>query len=250
LSRILISANGYESASNYGLYWSIYMSNELRSNGHDVVLIANGTKSEIDTALLTGGYDLFYHSGHGCEYLTTTYEYEDLYWINGTCGEHLHTDTDIGVLPEKKVYLLSCLCGTSLVPYIGGLGGSIAGYITEFSWVAKPPYVPGGAGDIYSKWFFDTANKYMKEIANGSTPQEAYNRTIEAFQAAITYWENSTDVLAPLCVTLLIQDMRALIAYHNRERMAIMTGAEGAPPTALLILGIPLLVGGYLIMKR
>ncbi len=252
MSKVLISSNGYEQSTRYGLYWARIMAEELERQSHDITFIENGEASEIDAELETMAYDYFYHLGHGCEYITTTYLGEDLYWVNGSCGGHSHDDINIGVLANVDTYLLSCLCGASLIPYIGRLGSNIAGYVTEFNWTVRPPYIPGSESDIYSSWFFKPANRFFIEVVNGRSFSQAYDRTIEEYDAAIEHWITIDDRLAELTTTFLIMDKRGLIAFENNNRISLIEESQVGKPS-LLPLIIPaslLLLGTALHLKK
>jgi len=250
MARILMSAAGYETASYYALFHAQRLANILSSQGHIITFLENPSAVEVYSELNAEIYEYYYHTGHGCESITTTVYGEDLFWVPGFCSvEHAHDDTFLHELPYMDfVFFMSCLCGQSLIPKIAEEGGRAASYVEEFSWVAVPPYAPGGMADIYSTWFFNPGNQYFLSKVNGATFEQAHTETMLEFEESIQHWRYSSDSLATLCITLLIKDRNALLVQTADTRIGGLQIPSSNIVPLLLLGGVA--IGGIYLLKK
>lgn len=197
---------------------------------------------------------LLFHIGHGEKTITTSQYYLDLFWIPTSISGHIHNDSNVGMLSDMVVYLLSCRCG-----YPGGLCENIAkyakacvGYADYWYWIvdrSKPPHE-----DQYAKSFFRAASSFMTRFASGYSVEESFRYMIDEYTNEANYWlewiEKNPDapegskVAAMLTAYYLIQDRNVAVFYGE--------GSEVNRVSMLPILAgfaIPIFIGSVLSKK-
>lgn len=231
--RILVIHPGEEVVTKYTKYWlSRYI--DIVQEGNDVIDVRNGdvTPELIWNAIINENPDFVYTAGHGLPGLTTISTIrgiEDLFWIPTDYPEHKHDDSNIDILSGKWFYMLSCFCGSALVPEIGDIGGVGAGYSEEFVFVIDPDRY-GVEDDMYATSFGDCANQFAISVAEGKDLQTCLDETYSRFTSEVQAWgewlyENPDapshqKVRARLCANYLASDGEVLTGTQTQPKIA------------------------------
>jgi len=225
--------------------------------GNDVLDINSGevTPEAVLTAIINENPDFIYVAGHGLpelQTISTVRGNEDLFWIPCSYPDREHNDSNIGILKNKLVYLLSCFCGSKLVPAIGEIGGVSGGYEDEYIFIIDPDrYSP--EEDVYANSFGDCANQFAISMIEGKDLQTCLDETYMKYSSEIEAWKRWLDenpdapsyqrVRAALCARLLAHDRDALV---GSQKSPLIAGVDRIGMLIVILLLIAAIIYGSL----
>lgn len=207
---VLILNPEFDEATSFTHYWANQVITVAQQLGLNVIALDKGNARLIQFQSSIAGQDpLFvYGNGHGIEQVYTAQNQEDILWVPSTFSGHTHTDTNINLVQNRIVYLLSCLTGAELGPAIGDQPDTYyVGYKEDFVFNGFTP------GDEYSQPFGQCSNAIATRLLNGGTIEEAYDEGIKQFNHWIDVWEQSNDPSASFIISSLIHDRDALVMF-------------------------------------
>lgn len=236
--------------ANSGLQYTVLLEdlgNFARANGYNTIeLVGNDTVPErIYYEINTRNPYFLFHVGHGEITITTTQYLLDLFWIPTNIRGHEHSDSNVHMLKDMVVYLLSCRCG-----YPGGLLENMAkyakaavGYSNYWYWVIDSSKSP--RDDPYAKSFFKAAGTFVTSFLGGKSVDEAINDMYNAYTQEANYWidvasnpNNPQDVrvAAMLCAYYLTYDRDIMVAYGDVNQRIVLSSAFPIVAVAGLLL--------------
>ena len=192
-----------------------------QSLGYQVISLEGDSTNPATVYNAIHEYDpyIIFTSGHGCSHISTSQNYDNLFWISPGCGEHpVYTDS-IHMLKDRLTYVLSCYCGEALVPAIVDAGGiASTGYTDEFTWVVDTDQTP--LEDPYALTFFDCPNFFMTTILDGLSLSDAHIQTVERYNLLIDTWEKWIRQNPSASATALSRAyLTVSLLEHNRSIM-------------------------------
>ena len=209
----------------YGQYWLQHVVWSLRVRDLPTVDLRNhdAVRPTFEEAVRNENPSVVVGAGHG---LSTLYSgqflgpgYSLLLARPGTPEEKpdLHIDLDnAGIMRGRVVYLLSCLAGKSLGPYIVERGGrAFAGFSEEFVWTVSSPRLPGV--DDLARSFGRLATAFPKALASGRTVGEAEEEFRRTADAEVRRWEESGHPFAREVVKWLLWDKDAFTVIGDKS---------------------------------
>jgi len=216
-----------------------------QSIGYQVVDLEGDSTNPATVYKAITDYDpyIIFTSGHGCTHISTSQDYNDLFWVSPGCGEHPTYSDSITMLKDRITYVLSCYCGESLVPAIVDAGGmSATGFTDEFTWVVDTDHPP--EEDPYALTFFDCPNFFMTSILDGVPLSECHTRTVQRYNILIQTWRrwinenpNATSTAisrAYLTVSLLEHDRSIMRTVGDGFELVEPPLPEGKSPLGLV----------------
>jgi len=185
-------------------------------NGEDCV------KEQIYNILEVIDPIFFFAMGHGAPDAFTDNN-EEIVW---QCGENSCYLPPTN-LKGRIVYLWSCLTARELGPKIIEYGAiSYIGYNEEWAWVSSTTPAGDPYNDPYAACFFDSASEIIRALVDGCTVGQAVQKSIDKYNAWISYWEQSEDIYASEIIKWLIWDRDALTQLGDTEARLIPPDKE------------------------
>ena len=181
-------------------------------------------------------------------------------WLNGHGNENQlgGQDNEIildlsnnDMLSGRVCYAFSCLTALELGPSSIAKGClSYIGYSDEFVFLYDTRATP--LTDDYAKWFMWAGNEIGLSLLRGETTGQAYANSQALFDAAIRYWSESNDPVAPQMLACLYQDknfqelLGSATARINTEYYPPSAALAGVSPLIMLSL---IMTGAYYLLK-
>ena len=150
---------------------------------------------------------MFIGGGHGAPNVFTGQDREDILWVAPGEPGHRHDDTNIDLVRDRIVYLISCSTWAGLGLEISSLSDNtqFIGHYQDYIFAGFEP------GDIYSRGFMESSGEIARVLINRGTIIDAYNAGVAKFDEWIEYWQASDDPIAPDIIGWLILDRDSLI---------------------------------------
>ena len=208
-NNVTILRANHDSATSFVHYWFGEVINDAISLGYNVTDLETDTSRLIpfQQSMQNDDPAIFFGGGHGDAPVFTGQDTEDILWIPNGLPGHSHSDSNVGIVQDRIVYLLSCVTGAGLGPAIGVQDNTFfIGYQDDFIWAGFSP------GDLYSQGFMEASNAICAKILQGGTVIEAYNEGGRVFDEWIDYWQQSADPIASQVIGWMIHDRDVMVA--------------------------------------
>jgi len=194
-----VEANGPDDATKSAYTWreaNVYP--YYTSKGFKVVILNQSSATKVEDAINNNAVTHITGCGHGSPTVYTGYGQATVFSSSNT--------TLLKKLAGKYIHVLSCLTAQQLGPdMIANGAAGYAGYYPSFYFTWKS-----------TARFFDADAEMDRAFAEGLTPKQAYQRTIDKFNAIMAILQQEE----PSAVQYIITDRDGLRCVPGREEDA------------------------------